>query len=75
MLQHAFQIDGVYTGYDVSRKKLVITCVDQTDDRIYIDNKQVPLYDFLETPLPVSDLFINRSPKAGTLEPVKFQTI
>jgi adenylosuccinate synthase len=71
LLQHALHVDGVYTGNEVSRKKLVITCVDQTGDMIYIDNKQVPLFDFLETPLPVSEFFTNRSPKAGALEPVK----
>jgi adenylosuccinate synthase len=75
LLQHAMHIDSVYTGNEVGRKKLVITCVDQTGEMIYIDNKQVPLFDFLETPLPVSEFFINRSPKAGALEPVKFQTM
>lgn len=30
-------------------------------------------FKFLETPLPVSEFFINRSPKAGALEQVKFQ--
>jgi adenylosuccinate synthase len=75
LLQHAFHIDGVYTGNEVSRKKLVITCVDQTGDMIYIDNKQVPLFDFLETPLPVSEFLINRSPQTGALEPVKASAI
>jgi adenylosuccinate synthase len=75
LLQHALHVDSVYTGNEVSRKKLVITCVDQTSDMIYIDNKQVPLFDFLETPLPVSEVFINHSPKADALEPVKFHTI
>ena len=71
LLQHALQIDSVYTGHDVRPKKLVITCVDQTGGMICIDNKQVPLADFLETPLPVSEFFINRSAKAGMLERMK----
>jgi adenylosuccinate synthase len=75
LLQHALQLDSVYTGNDVSRKKLVITCVDQTGNMIYIDNKQVPLFEFLATRLPISEFFINRSPKAGLLESAKMCTL
>lgn len=75
LLQHALQIDSVYTGHEVSRKKLVITCVDQTGGLIYLDNKQVPLADFLDLPLPVSEFFINCSPRAGALERVMVHKI
>jgi adenylosuccinate synthase len=74
LLHYALQLDAVYTGNGAGRKKLVITCVDQTGDMIYIDNKQVPLCEFLETPLPVSAFFTNGSPQAGALEPVKFSS-
>jgi adenylosuccinate synthase len=75
LLHHAFNIDAIYTGNDPNKKKLVITCIDQSGDMIFIDNKAVPLYQFLQTPLPVSEFFINRSPEANRLEKVEFERV
>lgn len=68
LLHHALHIDTVYTGRDTGRKKLVITCLDQTGDTILIDNKRISLFDFLDTPLPVSEFLMNCSPEANILE-------
>lgn len=74
LLQHALGIDSIYAGNNPHKKNLVITCLDQTNDLILIDNKRISLSEFLEFPLSISNFFINRSPEANKVEPVKQQS-
>ena len=37
MFRHAIDCDAIYSGYDFSKKQLVITCLDQTDGKVYCE--------------------------------------
>lgn len=74
LLQHALGIDSIYAGNNPNKKNLVITCLDQTNDLILIDNKCISLFDFLEFPLGISNFFINRSPETNKVERIQHQS-
>lgn len=45
---YVLKCDSIYSGNDFNKKNLSIICLDQTDEKILIDNKEIWVDAFLE---------------------------
>lgn len=67
-LRYAVQCDSIYSGHSKNRKHLSISCMDQTNNQVLVDEKHIDLFDFLEQlAIPFNSLLTNYSPSPDTV--------
>lgn len=67
-LNYAIQCDSAFSGMNFDKKHLVISCMDQTDGMILLDNQKISIIEFLTKKLPTFNrILINDSPNVETM--------